>query len=90
MIMSNTCPNDVPRWRLCRSERYRRGSVKSPSKTSSAKGLRLRVDQRVQHESAATRLYLTSRIQPLPPPPRAERPSATLLPRATDKRGHSP
>ena len=40
---------------------------------------------RVQHQNAATRPHLADRLQPLPAPPRAKRPSATLPPPATDQ-----
>jgi hypothetical protein len=54
--------------------------------SGSSKGPRQRVDQRMQHQSAAATPPLADRSQPLPSAPRARRPSATLPPRATDQK----
>jgi hypothetical protein len=53
---------------------------------------RQRVDQRVQHRSAATRPHLADPSRPLQPSQAAQRPSATAPPLATDQKvgGSSP
>src|SRR5215469_1051356 len=62
-IMPSACLNSESRRRLWRSQRFRQRPVKLPSSPVHP-GPRQRLDQRVQHRSAATRQHLADRVQP--------------------------